>query len=366
MKGECVRVGVIGGGMWGTYHLVAAKELEAQGKVELVSVSTRTQKSSTKQAQTFGIKGYTSYKTMIEEEDLDAVTIATPDHLHREMSIHAMERGKHVLVEKPMDLTTTGCQAMVDLAEEKGLLLQVDFHKRYDPYNIDVMNKVRDGKIGDLHYAYAYMEDKIVVPSVWLASWAANTSPFWFIGVHMYDLVRWVTGREAVSVLAYGRKGKLLEMGIDTYDSVSASILMDGKMTCTIDVNWILPRQFEAIVNQGLRFVGSKGIIEIDAQDRGLRYCFDSDGNLTPNLGAIFSEETVFGWKSVKGYFVDPIKDFLLNVFFLKTGGSLKQLSGRYPSGQEGLRVTQVAEAVEKSIIEGRSVELSGLGYQKN
>lgn len=354
-----VRVGVIGGGIWGTYHLLAAKELEGEGKVQLVAVATRTEETAARQSKAFGIKGHTDYKKMIDEEDLDAVTVATPDHLHREMSIYAMERGKHVLVEKPMDLTTSGCRAMVDLAEEKGLLLQVDLHKRYDPYNIDVMRKVRDGKIGDLYYAYAYMEDKITVPSEWLASWAAQTSPFWFIGVHKYDLVRWVTGREAISVLAYGRKGKLLEMGIDTYDSVSASILMEGGLTCTTDVNWILPPQFEAVVNQGLRLVGSEGIIELDSQDRGLRYCFSSDGALTPNLGAIFSEESVFGWKAVRGYFVDAIKDFLLNVFFLKSGGRLEQLVGRYPSGWDGLRVTQVAEAVHKSIIEGRPVAVN-------
>ncbi len=358
MSDEIVRVGVIGGGIWGNYHLMAAKELEAQGKVDLAAVSTRTEKSAARQSKAFGIKGYTDYKAMIEKEKLDAVTIATPDHLHREMSIYAMEQGKHVLVEKPMDLTTSGCQAMVNLAEKNQLLLQVDFHKRYDPNNIDARNRVRAGNIGDLQYAYAYMEDKIIVPSEWLAGWAAHSSPFWFIGVHKYDIVRWITGREAISVLAYGRKGMLKEMGIDTYDSVSAFILMDGGMTCTIDVNWILPKQFEAVVNQGLRLIGSKGIIEIDAQDRGLRYCLKSDGNQTPNFSAIFAEETVFGWKSVKGYFVDPIKNFLLNVRFLKSGGSLDRLSGRYPSGHDGLKVTRVAEAVERSMREGNVVFL--------
>ena len=58
---------------------------------------------------------------------------------------------------------------MVDLAAKKNALLQVDFHKRYDPYNIDAMRKVREGKLGEPYYAYAYMEDKIVVPTKWLA-----------------------------------------------------------------------------------------------------------------------------------------------------------------------------------------------------
>lgn len=357
-----VRIGVIGGGIWGNYHLSAIKDLESLGRARLVAIATRTEQSAAKHSQAYGIKGYTDYREMIEREDLDAVTVATPDHLHREMALYALERGKHVLVEKPMDLTTAGCRAMVDLAEKRGLLLQVDFHKRYDPYNLDARRSVQAGKIGEPYYAYAYMEDKIVVPTQWLAGWAAESSPFWFIGVHKYDLVRWVTGREAISVLAHGSKGKLLSLGIDSYDAVSASIQMEGGLTCTVDVNWVLPAGFEAVVNQGLRLVGSEGFLELDSQDRGMRYCSSSAGMATPNFGALFHEETVFGQKRVSGYFVDAIKDFLINVLFLKTGGSLEQLEGRYPSGWDGLRVTQVAEAVHRSIAEGRQVKISEIG----
>ena len=359
MSSGPVRVGVVGGGIWGNYHLLASREIESLGKATLVAMAARTEKTARKQADAFGIKGYTDYQAMITREDLDAVTIATPDHLHREIALFALEQGKHVLVEKPMDLTVAGCQTMIDAAKANDLLLQVDFHKRYDYNNIDARNKVRSGKLGELQYAYAYMEDKIVVPAEWLAGWASHSSPFWFIGVHKYDLVRWITGKEAVSVWAHGRKGKLREIGLDTFDSVSASILMDGDMTCTVDVNWILPREFEAVVNQGFRLVGSRGIIEIDAQDRGLRYCIEAEGNATPNFNAIFTEETPWGWKSVKGYFADPIKDFLFNAAYLKSGGSLQALEGRYPSGLDGLKVTEVAEAVERSVIEGKPVNLA-------
>ncbi len=296
---------------------------------------------------------------MIEEEDLDAVTIATPDHLHKEMAIFALKNSKHILVEKPMDLTTAGCREMVETAADRNLLLQVDLHKRYDPYNIDIMRKVRAGKIGEPFYAYAYMENKIIVPSDWLASWAAMSSPFWFIGVHKYDFVRWATGKEAEMVFAHGRKGKLSAMGIDTYDAISANIVMDGGMTCTIDVSWVLPKQFEAVVNQGLRIVGSEGVIELDSQDRGLRYCFSSNGAITPNHGAIFFDKSVFGWETAKGYFVDAIKDFLHNVLFLKSGGTLQEIEGKYPSGQDGLQITQVAEAVHRSILESRPIAVS-------
>jgi predicted dehydrogenase len=296
---------------------------------------------------------------MILEEDLDAVGIATPDHLHREVALFAMQQGKHVLVEKPLDLTTAGCRQMVETSNKQEVMLMVDFHKRYDAYNLDIMQKVRSGKIGNPQVIYAYMEDKITVPLQMLKNWASESSPFWFIGVHKLDLICWITGSEPASVFAQGHKGKLLQQGIDAYDSVSARIVMQDGVSCTIDVNWIIPETFEALVNQGLRIIGTEGMVEIDGQERGLRYTAAEGGMATPNLGALNTQESLLGYKMVSGYYVDPIKDFMLNVLYLKNGGELSQLEGRYPSGTDGMRATQVAEAVHKSITENRVVEVN-------
>jgi predicted dehydrogenase len=359
MATDLVRVAVIGGGTWGNYHLLAAKQLDAEGKAKLVAIADQHEPTAAKQAAIYGIKKYVDYRKMIDEEELDAVGIATPDHLHREIALHALGQGKHVLVEKPLDLTSSGCREMVEAARRQKLMLMVDFHKRYDPYNLDIMEKVRAGKIGQPEMAYAYMEDKITVPLQMLKSWAAESSPFWFVGVHKLDLVCWITGREPVRVFGQGSKGKLSQQGINTYDSISACIVMDRGFSCTITVNWVVPEGFEALVNQGLRIVGTEGIVEMDGQERGLRYFTNESGMATPNLGALHVSESLLGYRDVSGYYVDPIKDFLMNVRYLKSGGTLDQLEGRYPSGADGLRATRVAEAVDKSIKESRVVELS-------
>ena len=359
METRQVRVGVIGGGTWGNYHLLAARQMEAEGKAVLVAIADEYEETAEKQAKAFGIKKYTNFQEMVQNETLDAVTIATPDHLHRTVAMYAVQNGLHVLVEKPLDLTTAGCREMVESAKAKKNLLMVDFHKRYDPYNLDMMHKVRGGQIGVPYMAYAYMEDKISVPTSMLRNWASHSSPFWFIGVHKLDLVRWITGINPTAVIATGYKGKLQALGIDTFDSVSARINFEGGFTCTIDVNWIIPNSFEALVNQGLRILGSDGIVEMDGQDRGLRISSTAGGTVTPNLGALVSQENLMGYRSVSGYYVDPIKDFLMNVNYLKSGGGLEQLEGRYPSGLDGLWATLTAEAVQKSIDEDRPVELS-------
>jgi predicted dehydrogenase len=353
-----VRFAVIGGGNWGNNHLLAAKQLEAEGKIELVAIADQFEPTAEKQSKIYGIKKYIDYQQMIQQEDLDAVGIATPDHLHREVALFAMQHNKHVLVEKPLDLTTSGCRLMVDAAKNQQVMLMVDFHKRYDPYNLDMMQKVRAGRIGEPQIVYAYMEDKITVPLQMLKEWAANSSPFWFIGVHKLDLVCWITKSEPASVFAQGHKGKLSSNGLDTFDSISARIVMENGLSCTIDVNWIIPESFEALVNQGLRIIGTEGMLEIDGQDRGLRYCAGDGGMVTPNLGALNIQESPLGYKLVSGYYVDPIKDFLINAYYLKNGGNLSDLDGRYPSGLDGLRATRVAEAVEWSIRDRRVVDI--------
>lgn len=359
MNAEKLHVGVIGGGNWGNFHMLAAKQQEVEGNVKLIAIADRNEEKIEEHSINYGIKKYLDYKEMILNEELDAITIATPDHLHKEIALFALEQNKHVLIEKPLDLSTDGCREIVDLAKKNKLLLTVDFHKRYDAYNADTRIKVQNGLIGRPYNAYAYMEDKISIPLGMLNKWADNSSPFWFIGVHKLDLIRWVTGLEPVKVIAKGYKGKLQELGLDVFDSISAWIEFDEGFTCTIQVNWIVPNQFEALVNQGIRIVGSDGFVELDCQDRGLRYCSSNEGTQTPNLGALVMQKNPFGYQSVSGYYVDPIKEFYSNAFYLKKGGLLDDLEGLYPSGYDGLVATQTAEAVHRSITENRLVELS-------
>lgn len=358
-KNKKVRIGVVGGGVWGEHHLAASRQMQEEGFAELRCIAAHSQATASSKGEKYSIPGYTDYQEMIRNEHLDLVTVATPDHLHREITLFALEQGCHVLVEKPLDLTSEGCLDMINLAEKKNLLLMVDFHKRYDPYIKEIHDRVQNNTIGDLFYGHLYMEDKITVPLDNLKKWAEESSPFWFIGVHKVDLLRWITDQEIVRIKANGYRGKLESQGIQALDAVSAQIEMDGGFSCTIDVSWVIPEGFESLVNQGLRFVGSEGLIEADTQDRGLRFVSTSRGMEAINKFAYHSQETMQGYQAVSGYYVDPIKDFIRKVHFAVSGGELEQVKGTFPSGTDGMIATRVAEAVEESIQTGEAVELS-------
>lgn len=342
------RIGVVGAGVWGRHHLNAAVQLEERGTVELAAMAAHSRETVDGITGEYDIPGYTDYQKMIKQEDVDAVTIATPDHLHKEMTIFAAESNKHVLVEKPMDLSVEGCKEMINAAENNEVLLEVDFHKRFDPYVSKLREVIQDGEIGEVLYVYAYMEDKLDIPAG--TSWAANSSPFWFLGVHKVDLLRYVLGSEVERVYAKGHEGKLQKLGIDTFDAINALLEFESGASASIDVCWVLPDSFESVVNQGVRIIGTEGMAEIDTQDRGFRIWKDERPE-TYNLFAHRSRTAPSGVEKEAGYYVDGVIDFYERVALLNSGEELNQVKQvDYPSGYDGMEATKAAAAVENSL----------------
>lgn len=354
-----IKVGVVGAGIFGVNHLNAFTQLSYLGVAELAAVAELNEDRAKWVEENYGCKVYRDYNEMFANPEIDAVTVVTPDHLHRPICIAAAQAGKHVLVEKPLDVTVEGCQTMIDAAKKANVLLQVDFHKRYDPDHIALEKRVSSGEYGKVLYGTVCMEDRIEVPSEWLKRWAPSSSPGWFLGVHFYDLVRWVIKSNGKSVFAKGHKGLLRdEYGVDTWDAINATVEFENGAVFTFDTSWVLPKSFEAIVNQEIRLVGTKGMWEIDSQYRGSRSCVADEGMRTWNNNFMRETTDKQGRKIYRGYGIESIEDFAYNVKAIKDGATIQSLAGSYPSGEDGLEVTKIAAAVHESVNTGKVVEL--------
>lgn len=353
------RIAVIGGGKFGEMHLRAFTQMQRDGQAELVALCDIDEEVLARRRKEYGVKGYSDYKAMLEREDIDGVTVVTPDFLHREFVVACAEAGKHVLVEKPLDVTVEGCDAMIAAAAGAGTLLQVDFHKRFDPYHRQMASKVAEGMIGEVLYGYAWMEDRIEVPRDWFPGWAPRSSSFWFLGVHMVDLIRFCIAARGTAAFATGAKRKLAALGVDSYDCVNAKIVFDSGATFAVDTSWVLPDGFEAVVNQGIRIVGTEGVIEVDSQNRGAEACSSATGQETWNLGFFLEEQAADGAMRYAGYGIDSIAAFGHHINFLLRGGALEQLAGRYVDGPEARETTKIACAVEQSLRSGKLVEIA-------
>ncbi len=357
------KIVVIGAGKFGQMHLRAFSQMQRDGVAELAGVADVNPAAREAASQAFGVAAFADHRELLARVDPDGVAVATPDYLHREIALDCLGAGKHVLVEKPLDTTVEGCRRIADAAASAGLLMQVDFHKRYDPYHRELERLAGAGALGEIEYGYAYMEDRIEVPRDWFPQWAPCSSPAWFLGIHMYDLVRWILKSDGRLVSATACKKKLVGLGIDTYDSVQAKVVFQNGASFSFDSSWILPDGHEAVVNQGVRMVGSEGMLEVDTQDRGARGCVSgagagrgwpgAAGMQTFNLGFYMESKDARGRTRYGGYGIESIRNFGENVNHILAGGTLEDLRGTYADASDGIEATRIAVAVHRSVEAG-------------
>ncbi len=349
------RIGIVGGGIYGAHMLRVFSEQHKRGRIELVALCDEDAALLERQTELFAVRGFIDYREMLAC-GLDAVIVATPDHLHADIIAEALSRGLHVLTQKPLDVDLARATALVEQAEAAKRLLYVDFHKRFDPAHMRLRDEITAGRLGRLHYAYAHMEDRIGVPLQWRDGWAAKSSPSWFLGVHFYDLIDWMTGLQPVTVLASGHKGRLESAGLSgAWDSIQVRVDHVGGFVATYDLSWVLPQSFPSVVSQGIRLVGNQGIVEIDSQDRGYRAAHaDDPGGIIANPFSGFERDHPIYGRHLEGYVYQSMTYFLDMLEAIDAGRSVADLKGHYPDGRSALVATSIGAAVERSLKTGR------------
>ncbi len=151
-----VRVGVIGAGAYAQRaHLPPLRE---HPDAEIAALCRRNPSRLAEAADAFAVPGrYTDYADLLADDSLDAVTISLPHNLHYQAARAALDRGRHVLVDKPLTLRTDHARELVVLAEQRGLTLMVAFNRHYEPPFTKAQELLADGSIGELRLIQAYM-----------------------------------------------------------------------------------------------------------------------------------------------------------------------------------------------------------------
>jgi len=194
-----VKYGCIGAGLQGEGHV---KIIAALPNAELVTVCDIDEKRARAAALRYGARNaVTDYADLFADDSIEAVSIALPDHLHRDAAVAALSAGKHVLLEKPMATSVADAQAIADAQRQSGKRLMILWSNRWMPMFWSTKEMLERGELGDPMYCYARLNNTLYVPTKML-SWSANTKlPFWLI-CHRYDIARWYFGAEAKRVNA--------------------------------------------------------------------------------------------------------------------------------------------------------------------
>jgi len=261
MKNKIVRIGVVGIGIWGRMHVRAYMQ---HPSAELVALCDLDENRLQKAAEEFGIsKYYTKIDDVLEKEELDGISIATPDTAHAEVTIKAAEKGIHILVEKPLATTIEECERMIAVAKVNGVYLMVDWHNRWNPPIYYAWKTIRSGELGKVIYIYYRLSDTIYVPMKMLP-WAGKSSVMLFLGSHALDTTCWLIGEEPVQVYCQRKEGILTGMGISTADMYITQVNFANGATAIVENSWVLPQSSPSLIDHKCEIIGSKGVIYID------------------------------------------------------------------------------------------------------
>ena len=174
----------------------------------LIGVCSRDQGRANAFAAKFGAqRAYTSYDEMLKNPEITVVAIHTPNAQHADQAVAAARAGKHVFCDKPMATTVADAERMVRECEKAGVKLGLNFHNRFMPCFIDTRKIIESGEIGELQVVQVEASPG-ARPGGRLGSWrvdpaAAGLGTTYSIGVHVYDILRYLLGSEITMVSAF-------------------------------------------------------------------------------------------------------------------------------------------------------------------
>jgi predicted dehydrogenase len=376
----------------GMSHLAPAV---ADVKIRISAIGTRSEKSGTAGrirdwfAEDFpdqkidACYGDQVWKELLAHHRPDVLFVATPDHVHTQPILDALDAGCDVITEKPLCLTSTEADRIIAKASAAERIVAVDMHKRFDPFVREMMLGARE-KYGTINRVRAVLEEPLEVSSE-IFAWAEQSNPFAYVGCHWLDVVHHYLQVKPRAVFASGQKNLLShwdehhrevarrrrvepasfrrQHAIHTWDSVDVAVTYHDGMRGDYNNNWINPAEFEGAVNQEIELYGIYGRGLVDQQDRGYREAVIGAGSrtLNPSFGGRIQHRG--GHLELFGYGKASIASGLLAILRRRLlGESLAALEETYPTAASQWDVVQVIEAASQVAEKNYQHFLAGRG----
>src|SRR5262245_10466906 len=196
--------GIIGCGMISRFHAKAVADIKG---AKVVACFDSFTSAADKFGAEIGCKVYHDLDKMLADKSVDVVTICTPSGVHAEPAIAAAKAGKHIIVEKPLDITLKRCDAMIEAAKKAGVVLSTIFPSRFHESSQLLKKAIEAGRFGKLTMGDAYVKwfrtQEYYDGGAWRGTWALDGGgALMNQAVHSVDLLLWFMG-PAVEVSAY-------------------------------------------------------------------------------------------------------------------------------------------------------------------
>ncbi len=196
LENKNLRFGIIGTGSIAGHHITSLGELD---NCDLIALASSTQDRANAAATEYGVPAYADYNTMLAEVDIDAVIICTQSGNHLDPTIASAKAGKHVLVEKPLEVTVDRAQQMITACHDANVQLACIFQNRFSLDYLKLKESVTKGVLGKLIMGNAYIpwyrDPSYYASSSWKGTFAGDGgAAFMNQGVHTIDLLLDIMG----------------------------------------------------------------------------------------------------------------------------------------------------------------------------
>ncbi len=321
-----VRVGVAGLGYWGPN---LARNFDRLPGAELRWICDASEEALARTAGSFPEARTTpELADLLEDDDLDAVVVATPVSTHAELAERVLEAGKHCFVEKPLAQSSADGERVVAAAARAGRVLMVGHLLEYHP-GLQMLSDLADGgELGDIHYIYGNRLN--------LGKLRAEENALWSLGAHDVSVVLRLAGEEPYECTATGES--YMRPGVE--DVVFCFMRFPSGLAAHLHLSWLDPHKERRFTVVGSRKMATFDDMEVERKltvyDKGFDEDFSSYGEYIARSGEIMSPRVPNDepLRIECQHFVDCVRD----------GVSPRS------DGESGLRVVRVLEELQRSL----------------
>ncbi len=344
-------IGIVGCGMIAEYHARAVDEIDG---ARVVAAYSRTLANAEKIAGIagHGCRTYDDLDAMLRRPEIDVVCVCTPSGAHMEPAVAAARAGKHVVVEKPLEVDLARCDAIINACDEAGVRLCAIFPSRFTPANVRLKEAVDSGRfgrltLGDTHVKW-WRTQEYYDSGGWRGTWKLDGGgALMNQAIHNVDLLYWLMG-DVDSVAAHA--ATLAHSRIEVEDTVVASVRFKngalGTIQAATSVYPGLAKRIEIHGDRGSARVEQDDVTLWDFQEK-----IPSDNIILAAIAGRSSGNS--GASDPRGIshlgHREQIADFL------------RALDGQGEpavDGREGRKSVEIIRAVYRSAREGKAVSL--------
>ncbi|MGF6755085.1 inositol 2-dehydrogenase [Paraburkholderia sp. GAS42] len=329
-----IRFAVLGAGRIGRIH---AANIVANLNARLVVVADPIESAASSLAERLGCEASTDCVATIDRDDIDAVVIGTPTDTHIQFMLQAVERGKAVLCEKPIDLDMEKSLAAANELERLGGRVMLAFNRRFDPTSQAFRKAIDAGEVGDVRQVIISSRDPGMPPREYVSH---SGGIFRDMVIHDLDMARWLLGEEPVEVMAMA--SRLVDptlSDVQDYDTVMVQLRTATGRQCHINCC----REAVYGYDQRLEVFGSKGmLLQENLRPSTIRRWTQSATDAREPLLNFFLERYEEAYKAELAAFVDALR------MHLPLPTSVK----------DGLKALHLAECALESVQERKSVRV--------